>query len=82
MPKYIDTHPLGKLTPDQLKHLQSAPKDKFGVTHHDILFNEAEDRVYCVLDAPSREAVEHHHKDAGIACEWVREVRSTRGPNP
>jgi hypothetical protein len=81
MPKFIDTHPMGKLTADQLKRLQGAPKDEFGVTHHDILFNSVEDRVYCVLDAPSKEAVERHHQHAGIACEWVREVQSTRPPN-
>ena len=78
MPKYIDTHPMGKLTADQLKHLQTAPKDQFGITHHDILYNEGDDRVYCVLDAPNKEAVEKHHHHAGIVCEWVREVHSTR----
>jgi hypothetical protein len=78
MPKFIDTHPMGKLTAAQLKHLQSAKADEFGVTHHDILYNSAEDRVYCVLDAPNRQAVEKHHQHAGIECEWVREVESTR----
>jgi penicillin-binding protein-related factor A (putative recombinase) len=78
MPKFIDTHPMGKLTPEQLKHLQKAEKDQFGVTHHDIFFNAEEDRVYCVLDAPDRGAVERHHQHAGIKCEWVREVQSTR----
>jgi hypothetical protein len=79
MPKYIDTHPLGALTPEQLKKLQHAPKDSFGVTHHDILFNKEENRVYCVLDAPSADAVKKHHQHAGIECEWVNEVESTRG---
>lgn len=78
MPKYIDTHPMGSLTPEQLKQLQTAPKDKFGVTHHDILYNQKENRVYCVLDAPSKEAVANHHKHAGIQCEWINEVDSTR----
>jgi len=78
MPKYVDTHPMGSLTAEQLKKLQTAPKDKHGVTHHDILYNEKEDRAYCVLDAPNKEAVISHHKDAGIKCEWVHEVESTR----
>ena len=78
MPKYIDTHDMGSLSPEQLKRLQSAPKDKFGVTHHDILFNKAENRVYCVLNAPNREAIEKHHHGAGITCEWIHEVESTR----
>jgi uncharacterized protein DUF4242 len=78
MPKYVDTHPMGKLSPEVLKKLQHAPKDEFGITHHDILYNAKEDRAYCVLNAPSREAVEKHHQKAGIACEWVHEVESTR----
>jgi len=78
MPKYIDTHPMGSLTSEQLKQLQKAPKDKFGITHHDILYNKKENRVYCVLDAPNKEAVASHHKHAGIECEWIREIESTR----
>jgi len=78
MPKFIDTHAMGELTPEQLKKLQSAPKDKFGVTHHDILYNQKEDKVFCVLNAPSKDAVINHHKQAGIDCEWVEEVESTK----
>jgi Nickel responsive protein SCO4226-like len=78
MPKFIDSHPMGSLTAEQLKQLQNAPKDKFGVTHHDILYNKKEDRVYCVLDAPSKEAVVNHHKGAGLKVEWVHEVESTK----
>ncbi len=78
MPKFIDSHPMGSLTAEQLKQLQNAPKDKFGVTHHDILYNKKEDRVYCVLDAPSKDAVANHHKDAGLKVEWIHEVESTK----
>jgi len=78
MPKFIDTHPMGSFSPDQLKSLQDAPKDKFGVTHHDILYNKETDKIYCVLDAPNEEAVRKHHQHAGIDCDWVEEVESTR----
>jgi hypothetical protein len=71
---------MGKLTGEQLQNLQHASKDQFGVTHHDILYNKEEDMVYCVLEAPSREAVVEHHKHAGIQCEWVHQVESTRAP--
>jgi hypothetical protein len=40
----MDTHPMGQITEEQLRHLQTAPKDEFGITHHDILFNAEEDR--------------------------------------
>lgn len=79
MPKYLDTHQMEPLTADTLRKLQTAPPDEFGVTHHDILFNEGENKVYCVLNAPDEEAVKKHHEKAGIRCEWIHEVDSTRG---
>ena len=78
MPKFIDVHEMKPFTAEQLKELQEAPPDEFGVTHHDILYNEEENRIYCVLDAPNAEAVHKHHKKAGIKCEFVHEVTSTR----
>ena len=78
MPKFIDTHPMKPFSADTLKELQNAPPDEFGVTHHDILFSEEDDKIYCVLDAPNREAIEKHHAKAGIKCEHIHEVESTR----
>ena len=78
MPKYNDTHEMGSIKASDLKKLQKAPADQFGITHHDILFNEKENRIYCVLDAPNAEAVRKHHAHAGLSCDWVHEVESTR----
>ena len=78
MPKFIDVHDMKPFTAEQLKEIQNAPADEFGVTHHDILFSENENRIYCVLDAPNAEAIHKHHEKAGIKCEWVHEVKSTR----
>ncbi len=66
------------LTAQRLREAQNAPPDEFGVTHHDVLFSEEEDKVWCVLDAPNKEAVEKHHERAGLKCEWIREVESTK----
>ena len=54
-----------------------SPKDEFGVTHVNILFNLEADRVFCILDAPSKDAVEKNHKKIGIKCEWIMEVKET-----
>ena len=78
MPKFIDTHPMKPFTAEILKELQNAPADEFGVTHHDILFSEEENKIYCVLDAPNAEAIHKHHEKAGINCSFVHEVESTR----
>jgi hypothetical protein len=68
-------HPL---TEKQLRAAQQSPADEFGVTHHDILYNERENKVFCVLDAPNRKAIERHHAKIGITCDWIREIDSTR----
>ena len=78
MPRFIDVHPMKPFTADELKKLQNAPADEFGVTHHDIIFSEEEDKIYCVLDAPDSEAVHKHHAKAGIKCDWVHKVKNTR----
>ncbi len=78
MPKFIDVHDMKPFTAEQLEKLQDAPPDEFGVTHHDILYSEDENRIYCVLDAPNAEAVHKHHEKAGITCEFVHQVSSTR----
>jgi hypothetical protein len=79
MPKFIDAHPMKPFTADELNKLQSAPSDEFGVTHHDILFSEKDNKIYCVLDAPNAEAIDKHHAKVGIKCDWIHEVKSTRG---
>jgi hypothetical protein len=47
---------------DNLKQIQMSPKDEFGVTRVNILFNPQADRVFCILDAPNKDAVEKSHK--------------------
>ncbi len=74
----IDAHPMKPFTANVLRRLQKAPRDEFGVTHHDILFSEKENKIYCVLNAPNREAIYKHHAKAGIECDWIHEIRSTR----
>jgi len=78
MAKYIDSHPMQPFTEAQLRAAQKAPRDEFGVTHHDILFNKDENRLYCVLEAPDRKAIEKHHAKLGVRCEWIHEITSTR----
>ncbi len=60
MPKFLDVHSLKDLDERTLRKTQDAPKDEFGVTHDNVLYNREEDRFYCLLDAPSKEAVLKH----------------------
>jgi hypothetical protein len=51
--------------------------DEFGVTHVKLMFNEKEDKFYCLLDAPSTDAVDKDQKKHGVTCDWITEVKST-----
>jgi Protein of unknown function (DUF4242) len=51
--------------------------DEFGITHVNIMYNKEEDKFFCLLDAPNREAVENHHNKQGVKCEWITEVKTT-----
>jgi hypothetical protein len=77
MPKFLDVHPLKDVEEETLRKAQKMPKDEFGITHDNMMYNKEEDRWYCLLDAPNKEAVEKHHQKAGITCEWIKEVKTT-----
>src|SRR5918994_1359499 len=76
MPTYLDTHEMGNITEEQLKQALNSPKDEFGVTHKDILSNKEENKAFCIIDAPSKDAVEKHHQKLGAKCNWITEVKT------
>ncbi|HEU5462469.1 MAG TPA: nickel-binding protein [Nitrososphaeraceae archaeon] len=78
MPKFLDSHHMKGVDENTLRNAQNFPKDEFGVTHENIMYNEKEDKLFCLLDAPSKEAVEKHHQKLGIQCEWITEVKTTK----
>lgn len=78
MPRFIDQHPMKPFKAEQLKELQNAEIDEFGVSHHEIIFSEKDNKIWCILDAPNREAVEKHHKNAKVKPDFIFEVETTR----
>ena len=79
MPTYLDAHDLGNVTEEQLKQTQNALINEFDVMHNNILYNKEENKAFCILDAPNKEAVEKTHQKLGIKCNWITEVKTTAG---
>jgi len=50
---------------------------EFGAKHENMFYNKEEDRFFCILDAPNKEAIEKHHAKFGLKCEWITEVNTT-----
>jgi hypothetical protein len=78
MPRFLDSHPMKGFDEPTLRKLQNAPKDEFGITHANIVFSEKENKVFCLLDAPDKNAVIDHHKKGGVTTDWVMEVKTTK----
>jgi hypothetical protein len=77
MPTYLDGHDLGNTTEEQIKKAQKAPADEFGITHKNMFYNLEENKFYCLLDAPSKDAIQKHHEKAGLKCDWITEVKTS-----
>ena len=78
MPKFLDVHSLKDVDEETLRKAQDSPKDEFGVSHDNIMYNREEDRFFCLLDAPNKEAIVKHHEKYGFKCEWITEVKTTQ----
>jgi hypothetical protein len=77
MPKFLDVPSLKGYDEESLRKAQNSPKDEFGVTPVNIMYNKEEDKFFCLLDAPSKEAIIKHHEKYGFKCDWITEVKTT-----
>ena len=78
LPKFLDVHSLKDVDDETLRKLQQSPIDEFGVTHDNMMYNREVDKMYCLLDAPNKDAVLKHHEKYGFKCEWIMEIKTTR----
>jgi signal transduction histidine kinase len=74
MPFFIDGHYMKGLTTGQVKKIVNNLPDKHGVTHQEILYNEKDNKLFCILEAPNKESIEKHHQDIGIKCDFIFEI--------
>jgi hypothetical protein len=77
MPKYLDSHQMGNATEEQIRQAQSAPIGQDGVRALNILYNKDENKLFCLTEAPNKEAVDRHHQELGMKCDWITEVKTT-----
>jgi hypothetical protein len=78
MPLFMDYHDELHLPPEAIQQITEEAKaqksDQFGVRQAELFHND-DGKVYCLLEAPSAEAVRQHHKALGVDCVEVHEVR-------
>ena len=74
---FILIHKIGSFTEEQLMKLQKSPVDEFGVSQANVLYNPEADIMYCILDAPNKNAIVNHHSKFGCKCDWITEIKTT-----
>jgi hypothetical protein len=57
VPIFLDVHKV-PFSEEHLKELNDSPRDEFGVTHVNLLYNKDVNVCFCLLDAPDKVAVE------------------------
>jgi hypothetical protein len=69
VPRFLDMHvvPAGEVTPELLAQLHKqdlAVQDKYGVKYFKYWFDAATGKVFCLSEAPSKEAALAVHREA------------------
>ncbi len=80
MPLYMDTHKgLEGLTAEAVAGAHQKDlevQDKHGVKYRRYWFNENDGSVFCLCEAPSKEAAETVHREAhGLVADEIIEVK-------
>ena len=78
MPIFIDGHDMKNISIEDIKKNINEHPDENGVRYLEILFSENEKKVFCILEAPNKEAVRYYHEDNKIECDFVFEVNQIK----
>ena len=79
MPLFLDVHHkiegLTREGVEQAHHADLAAQDPYGVKYLRYWYDTASGRVYCLVEAPNKEAAEAVHREAhGLVADEINEV--------
>ena len=80
MPLYMDVHhKVEGLTAKAVAEAHAKDlevQDQYGVKYHKYWFDEGSGKVFCLVEAPSKEAAERVHREAhGLTADELVEVQ-------
>lgn len=78
MPRYMDVHTIHGASAEAVADAHRkdlAEQDRHGVNYLKYWVDESAGKVFCLVDAPSKEAAERVHRDAhGLVADEIYEV--------
>ncbi|MDX1371030.1 MAG: DUF4242 domain-containing protein [Nitrososphaeraceae archaeon] len=75
MPKFLDSHVKIHVDETILKTAMDQPVDEFGVKAERFFYNIEAGVIFCILDAPNKQAVVKHHEKYKVKCEMIYEIK-------
>lgn len=79
MDKHVGVKGLTREAVEEAHRKDLEVQGRHGVTYHRYWFNEAEGTVYCLVEAPSKEAAHAVHREAhGLVADEIVEVQEGR----
>ncbi len=80
MALYMDVHErVEGLTAEAVRHAHQADlnvQDKYGVKYLKYWYDEGSGKVFCLMEAPNKEAAEAVHREAhGLVADSITEVK-------
>ena len=76
MPKFMSSHsvPPGMMKREQVDQMAAAAQKDFTVKPYRSFLNLAEGKVFCVMEAPSKEALAGWFKQMSMPCDYITPV--------
>ena len=78
MPMYMDIHEVQGATAEAVAKAHLADMEtqkKYGVEYHKYWFNESTGKIFCLVEAPDKEAAIRVHREAhGLVADEIHEV--------
>jgi hypothetical protein len=76
MPKFMSSHsmPAGAMKREQVDQLAQAAQSDATVKPYRSFLNLAEGKVFCVMEAPDKEALASWFKKMNMPCDFITQV--------
>jgi two-component system sensor histidine kinase HydH len=74
----MDSHALGNFNKKQLEESVGPEADEYGVSVLQMLFNEKENVLHCICDAPNKESIKKHHSEFNTECDSILEINQIK----
>ncbi len=80
MPRFMARCPIDKTKLELIKDIVDKTEQS-AVSTINMFYNQNENKIYCILDAPNENAIKSHYASANIACDFITPIELVHTQN-